>query len=96
MVRKMLMCNNYCFHMTRACMQPPIERVLGRSYKLAPRSGSMVEVRDYCYDVPLFSSLRALLKCDDVRDQVYAWSPGNILIACALSETVMSCSVLSY
>lgn len=52
-------------------MQPPIERVLGRNYQLAPRSGSMKEVCDCCYDVPLLSSLQALLKCSDVRDQVY-------------------------
>lgn len=60
--------------MTCACMQPPFERVLGRAYKLAPRSGSMIEVRDYCYDIPLLSSIQALLKCDDVRDQVHYYS----------------------
>lgn len=51
-------------------MQPPIERVLGRNYQLVPRSGSMVEVCDRCYDVPLLASLQALLNCKDVRDQV--------------------------
>lgn len=49
-------------------IKPPVERVLGRYYQT--KNGLAVEVCDRCYDVPLLSSLQALLRCADVRDQV--------------------------
>lgn len=50
-------------------LQIPTERVLGRRYKRTS-SGSMIEVRDCCYDIPLLDSLQSLLKCESIVTQV--------------------------
>ena len=60
-----------CMHLCYGLLptQPPIERVLGEDFRLAP-SGAMREVKDCFYYVPLLSSLQAMLNFKEIRDQV--------------------------
>ena len=66
-------------------LQPPVQRELGSDYILTT-NGSMKEVKDYCYDVPLIHSLQALLNCTDVKEQV---NNNNIVTFHALMITCM-------
>lgn len=76
----------YALFLIVSCIhtQPPIEKVLGQDFRLTP-SGAMREVKDCFYYIPLLSSLQAMLKHKEIRDQVNIIIKGSIAIRSYIS-----------